>query len=325
MNNRIELENIRKEFVTLFNREKLANLTLDEYALNAETHSKDNFCYWVETKLKALGHIQGATSSKFGVYYGNRRSEIGLAWRWTSWTNENFDLVRKALLDLYDAGEIKDIPSIKNNPLSPMFKGKILSLYFPEKFINIFSEHHLRYFLDKLSIFNSNVTDQVDLRELLVAYKNSNSFFSQKSLMEFQYYLYATFGNPSKEDIQVEQDIENEFESEFYNENAPEGKKVQYLTSKYERNPKNRIAAIRIHGLSCYVCDFNFENTYGEIGKDFIEVHHRVPLYSKDEVVNVNPETDLICVCSNCHRMLHRKRDCILMPYELKSMLIKNN
>jgi len=116
----------------------------------------------------------------------------------------------------------------------------------------------------------------------------------------------------------------NELESIFYNDGEAERKKVQYLTTKYERSQKNRNAAIRIHGLSCYVCTFNFKNTYGDIGKDFIEVHHCVPLYNKDEIVSINPKTDLVCVCSNCHRMLHRKRDRILNPEELKSIM-KNN
>ena len=154
----------------------------------------------------------------------------------------------------------------------------------------------------------------------------SNIWYADK-MPDFKYDVlkhindYIT-GNEVFDDVSMP--IENDFESEFHNDNEPEGKKVQYLTTKYERNQKNRNAAIRIHGLSCYVCGFNFENIYGEIGRNFIEVHHCIPLYSKDEIVTINPKTDLVCVCSNCHRMLHRKRNNILKPNELKS-IIKNN
>ena len=53
------------------------------------------------------------------------------------------------------------------------------------------------------------------------------------------------------------------------------------------------------------ICGFDFEEKYGELGKGYIEVHHIKPLSEIDEEVVVNPETDLICVCSNCHRKIH--------------------
>jgi 5-methylcytosine-specific restriction protein A len=53
------------------------------------------------------------------------------------------------------------------------------------------------------------------------------------------------------------------------------------------------------------------------VGKGFIEVHHIKPLFSLDEEVNVNAETDLVPVCSNCHRIIHRKKNAILTVEEL--------
>ena len=105
---------------------------------------------------------------------------------------------------------------------------------------------------------------------------------------------------------------------------AQDGKKVRIYTTKYERNPQNRKLAIKIHGTKCMVCGFDFAATYGDIGRDFIEVHHTKPLYSLDEEMMVNPETDLVCVCSNCHRMIHRKRNIILSFEELKQLVQKS-
>lgn len=106
---------------------------------------------------------------------------------------------------------------------------------------------------------------------------------------------------------------------------SADGKQVHYYTTRYERNPGNRQAAITIHGCKCMICGFDFEKTYGALGKDFIEVHHVKPLCSLDEAVAPNPDTDLICVCSNCHRMLHRKRNEVLTPGQLKRLLKKEN
>lgn len=100
-------------------------------------------------------------------------------------------------------------------------------------------------------------------------------------------------------------------------EQRPEGKvKVSY-TSKYERDRRNRRMAIELHGTRCAICGFDFEQIYGERGKGFIEVHHIKPLYENQDEVIINPQEDLICVCSNCHRMFHRKKDKVPTPEEL--------
>jgi len=48
-----------------------------------------------------------------------------------------------------------------------------------------------------------------------------------------------------------------------------------------------------------------FEEVYGEIGKDFAEAHHIAPLAKLDGPKSVTVD-DLITVCANCHRMLHK-------------------
>lgn len=98
------------------------------------------------------------------------------------------------------------------------------------------------------------------------------------------------------------------------------GKKVVY-TTKYERNPRNRARAIEIHGTKCAACGFDFESQYGSRGKGFIEVHHTKPLYMTEGETVVNPESDLVPLCSNCHRMIHRRRDEILTVSELKELV----
>ncbi len=59
--------------------------------------------------------------------------------------------------------------------------------------------------------------------------------------------------------------------------------------------------------LPCRVCGFSFVEAYGDLGQGFIEAHHIVPVADQDGEVEVKVD-DLILVCSNCHRMLHRKR-----------------
>ncbi|SFB38593.1 HNH endonuclease [Clostridium frigidicarnis] len=103
-----------------------------------------------------------------------------------------------------------------------------------------------------------------------------------------------------------------------------EGKKISYYTTRYERNIKNRTRAIEIHGTKCMACGFDFEKVYGELGRAYIEVHHVSPLSSIEDEVKINPKTDLIAVCSNCHRMIHRKKNHVLSLEELKNIIEKN-
>lgn len=88
------------------------------------------------------------------------------------------------------------------------------------------------------------------------------------------------------------------------------------VSRRRERNPKLRKQALRIHGYSCQACGFDFEKFYGEIGEEFAEVHHVVPLAEVEER-ETNPETDLTVLCANCHRMVHRQRGVCLSIEEL--------
>lgn len=98
-----------------------------------------------------------------------------------------------------------------------------------------------------------------------------------------------------------------------------EGKVQVTLSNYYERNPKARQACLDHHGYQCKVCEFDFGKTYGERGEGFIHVHHINPLHTFKVKHVINPITDLIPVCPNCHAMLHAKGE-LIKPGELKSI-----
>jgi predicted HNH restriction endonuclease len=100
-----------------------------------------------------------------------------------------------------------------------------------------------------------------------------------------------------------------------------EGKRTERLVAHYERNPQLRAAAIQLHGTTCKACGFNFLSAYGHHGANYIEVHHLVPVATLGEPSVVNPRTDMTVLCSNCHRMVHRKRDRPLSPIELRDLV----
>lgn len=100
---------------------------------------------------------------------------------------------------------------------------------------------------------------------------------------------------------------------------AQEGTARAVTHLRRERDPKLRrakISAMLTSGgnIRCEVCTFDFARTYGELGRDYIEVHHVRPLHDSGPVTT--RLEDLALLCSNCHRMVHRARPWIT-PVEL--------
>lgn len=120
--------------------------------------------------------------------------------------------------------------------------------------------------------------------------------------------------NPHDTDVDMTED----------DEGFPEGKKALRTHICRERNYKvikdAKDKYKRENGkLICQICGFDFERVYGDIGKDFIEGHHTIPVSKLKEGDKTKVE-DILLVCSNCHKMLHRKRPW-LKPSELKKLL----
>ena len=100
-----------------------------------------------------------------------------------------------------------------------------------------------------------------------------------------------------------------------------EGKKKVVYSTVYERDSKLRAQAIEIHGLTCKACAFNFGEAYGAYGKGLIHIHHIRPLFEAGTPQYVNPETDLVPLCANCHTIVHRRRNRTLTVEEVKGLI----
>jgi 5-methylcytosine-specific restriction protein A len=92
---------------------------------------------------------------------------------------------------------------------------------------------------------------------------------------------------------------------------AEEGRLLYRRHRAFERAPrlraKKKAQAKKLPGgLACEVCGFDFEATYGPLGHDFVECHHLVALSETGE--RITRLSDLALLCSNCHRMAHRRR-----------------
>lgn len=105
------------------------------------------------------------------------------------------------------------------------------------------------------------------------------------------------------------------------NDDFEEGGVVKIMVNKYERDPKARKACLKHHGYSCKVCNLNMESVYGKIAKDFIHVHHIIPLAKVGNTYKIDPKKDLVPVCPNCHSIIHRRAE----PYSIQEIQILLN
>ncbi len=90
---------------------------------------------------------------------------------------------------------------------------------------------------------------------------------------------------------------------------SPEGEqvlvthRVRERDSQLVKRAKKRFK--RTHGrLFCEACEFDFHSRYGALGTDYIEAHHVTPLSKGPR--RAEP-TDLMMLCANCHRIVHRQ------------------
>ncbi|MBL5826211.1 DUF3883 domain-containing protein [Serratia fonticola] len=182
----------RGQFLQAYPLRQLKNITLDEYIIGKGTAS---FCACVEAKTRSWANMQGATAYKFGIYFGKTKSDPITQYRFTKkfgkTKNEAFNGVKEALLHLVQAGKSKDFRTIDENPLSQMFKAKILSLYFPDIYLNVCSSEHLKHIALEMGIQQQKYVSKY--QHLLIEKKLENKVTKDWSNPKFMSFLYAKF------------------------------------------------------------------------------------------------------------------------------------
>ena len=154
----VERQALWDEFLARWPKHELSNLTLEEYV---SVNNNDTFTYWLETKTRELGSIQGNTSAKFGIYKrGSDGKEQGgiehgdvYSWRTRYGSNESevFNYVKTVLIEISQAAEQGDLQAIDAIDFAPLVKWKIAFLYQNQAkpvLINTFSKSMLEVLTD---------------------------------------------------------------------------------------------------------------------------------------------------------------------------------
>ena len=122
--------------------------------------------------------------------------------------------------------------------------------------------------------------------------------------------------------IEIETDIKTGDESGT-EDVLYEGAVKKVEVNNYERNTDARKLCLEEYGYLCAVCDFDFEDFYGEIGKEYIHVHHLKEISSVGEEYVIDPIEDLRPLCPNCHAMIHKSKPAFTIE-ELRQLIKEN-
>lgn len=267
-----QVEEYRKDFVKRFSLDRIRTMEIDEY-VQGKRITVDNFCYELEWKLGSLGHISGSRINKFGIFYSQKRNQYEATERWKRNTiKESMLALRQELASLIEAGECGDMELIRKAPFSPMFKGKILATYYPEKYLSVFSLKHIEYFIHKLGLDHLVKPDYgiLDKRCILVGFMRSDQRMNAWPLHAFAHLLYNYYPKAPKGQV----------------DNSAETLKIDTIAGDFislEDKPSNRRS-----GKADYELISRNNAALGERGEFIVMKHEKRKL--KDSHIKKVPE-----------------------------------
>lgn len=151
---------------------------------------------------------------------------------------------------------------------------------------------------------SSNDTAFYEAGNICSAYYPKNAIPPETDLvqdLERMLSLYQTLVEMGAGDEQIEQQEPEQF---------LEGSGPARAHLRIERNRKLISRVKECKGYRCEICDLQFSEKYGDMGKGYIEAHHLVPFAKlKGNAIPLDPKKDFAVLCANCHRMAHKLDD----------------
>lgn len=331
-----------KQFVSDYTVMKLINLPKEDYVYGSGR--KDTFCYRVTHELYWWGSIRNGTPNKYGFYYDPHENKFLTVAKFGSTdtaasTEAAYNSVKDAIYQLIVDGGNEDYNGIENSPLSKIFKGKLLCIYYPEKYLNVYSESHMKFYMDELGITYSDSDGYMTWLKQIIDWKNENPITNSWTNHEFSKFLYHGIGYPpdsekhKKEVKKYEKKIDDELlelidevpSEELPNDNVytpePEDRKDPVATGESYSYPRDKNTALKALKRANYECEVDKDHPSfirKTNGTNYTEPHHLIPMAEQDNYKNsLDVQANIISLCSNCHNHLHYGRNPALLLTEL--------
>lgn len=143
-----------------------------------------------------------------------------------------------------------------------------------------------------------------------------------ENINNFIFILDNNFNEEQRESV-VERDYSDLVIEEGY---------TKFVQVKTKTRSRKLVMAAKEHysvdgKIYCSACNFNFEDFYGEFGRNYIEIHHLEPIFAREDNFEqsiAEALNNVVPVCANCHRIIHKKNDQLLSIPSLQELIHAN-
>ncbi len=165
----------REQFVNDYPVTKIKKLKLADYMIAPEGYGRtDTFCYRIRYGLRAVSSMGNATPDIFGIYLkGGTEVQLNktLQKDYENDIKAAFKFVCSEIVKLIEAAGIDDYDAIEKCSLNSLFKYKLVSIYYPDKFIPVGARKTLDAYCECLGIKTEK--KGIEKNQELLAWKNA--------------------------------------------------------------------------------------------------------------------------------------------------------
>ena len=186
---------IRENFLKFYPKEKWQSMTLEEFAIGS---GKQTACWWLEFNMQALGSIRGGSAQKFQIYLA-KNGEYVYDMDYFDSAQAAWETMRREIVEMLDlAGQSKYEELDRENQIlyrANAFRMKLLFIYYPDRFLPIYSINHLYHFLKFFEVSSSKWEKKsvVSANRTLGEFKNENPLFKDWDPIVFMQMIYEHF------------------------------------------------------------------------------------------------------------------------------------
>ncbi len=210
----LQYKKILEDFYNQFPIKKLQFMSLEDYCIGNSDENENNFCYWMERKLKPLGYYFPGSSRSYLLYWSKSDGEYKVHGYLKQEKDKSEDELMTVLAsDIYEM--VKDNnPSSMAKKFGDSFILKILSTYYPEEYAPIYSKTHIE---NILSMFNIESKNKSIFEQNKAIYNFYKSLTKNKNISpwSFMHILYSNFNIKEGEVLQEGGKIDNNGEFWF--------------------------------------------------------------------------------------------------------------
>ena len=176
-----EKERIRTKFVSDFPAQNILEIPLDRYVQgrkdpNTGEVDESTFCYRLEHELRILSSIKGVAADKFGIYFGKKTQQYEYNQNMYKSPEEAFNAIKNEINTTIQAGDHfhldKNWFSLSDKleggnyyNIERFVRSKILSVYYPDDFLQIHTVTHLAIILSAIKEKINDIKDKLFLMQ----------------------------------------------------------------------------------------------------------------------------------------------------------------